>query len=67
MSNAYFYSDKKLKSAFNNNLDSHQINHINSKIFIRPTYLEIEKLYVTKIVKDMANVYATCLNRKNIH
>ena len=47
-----------LKSAFNIHLDGHYINHINSKTTINPKYLEIEKIHVKNIVKEMADIYA---------
>ena len=47
-----------LKSAFNIHLDSHHINHMNSKTTINQKYLEIEKIHVNNIVKEMADIYA---------
>ena len=45
--------------AFKINLDSHHVNHANSKLHITPEQLEIENfmLYVKKI-REMAKIYA---------
>ena len=63
MINPYYLTDRILKIAFIINLDSHHINHLNSKITIKYNYLEIEKNYVIKIVKQMANIYARLSNQ----
>ena len=39
----YYYNHKVLKALFMVNLDDHHINHIKSKLFFRPKYLENEK------------------------
>ena len=41
---------------FKNNLDSHHINHANSKLSITPTYPEfgIEVRYINKIIKELS-------------
>ena len=38
----YYFTDRLLMMTFKINLDSHHINHANSKLTITPKYLEIE-------------------------
>ena len=40
MLNPYYFTDRYLKMGFKINLDSHQINHANSKSTITPNYIE---------------------------
>ena len=47
-------------------MDSHHVNHINSNLTITPKHLEIEKLHVFNIVKDVANKYARLINHFRI-
>ena len=55
MINPYYFTNRKLKVGFKINLDSHQINHANSKLPITPKYHEfgIKTRYVNKIVKKI--------------
>ena len=48
MLNPYYFNDRALGVGFNINLDSHHINHANSKIIVRPKYPEfgIEVRYI---------------------
>ena len=41
MINSYHFTDRNLKVGFKINLDSHHINHANSKLTIIPNYPEI--------------------------
>ena len=65
MTNPYYFSDRALRVGFNITLGSHQINHSNSKIIIKPNYPEfgIEFGHINKILKEMAFVYARLTNQ----
>ena len=56
MINPYYFTDRVLQVGFNITLESHHINHANSKIFIEPNYLDfgIEIRYVNKIVRELS-------------
>ena len=41
MKNPYCFTDRNLKVGFNIILESHQINHANSKLIIKPNYPEV--------------------------
>ena len=60
MINPYYFTDRNLKVGFKINLDSHHINHANSKSTIIPDYPEfgIEVRYINKIMKELSVVYA---------
>ena len=62
MINPYYFTDGILKTAVNNNLDGHHINRRYSKLTNKPKYLEVENLYVNKIVKEMAKIYARLID-----
>ena len=40
MLNPYYFTDRNLRMGFKINLDSHHINHANSKLTITPNYPE---------------------------
>ena len=65
MINPYYFTDKNLKVGFKLNLDSHHINHANSKLTIIPNHLEfgIEFRYINKIMKELAVIYARLKNQ----
>ena len=52
-----------LKVAYNIKLDCYQINHVNSKIAIKPNHLETDKFFVKKIVKQMSIIYSRIINQ----
>ena len=60
MINPYCFTDRSLQVGFKINLDSHHINHLNSKITITPNFKEfgIEVRYITKIMKELSIIYA---------
>ena len=64
MINPYSFTDRNLQVGFNINLDSHHINHANSKITIKPNRPEIgiEVRYIKKIIKELSVIYARLLN-----
>ena len=61
----YYFTDRNVKVAFKTSLDSHHINHANSKLTITPIYSKfgIETIYNNKIVKEMATIYARLINQ----
>ena len=56
----YYFSGENLKISFKINLESHIINHAFSILYNMPKYkkLWIEIKYITKILKEMATIYA---------
>ena len=60
MFNPYYFTDRNLKLGFKINLDSHHINHANSKLTIIPNYPEfwIEVRYINKVIKELSVIYA---------
>ena len=68
MINPYYTIDKNLKIGFNINLESHNINHANSLLTIRPNFpgIGIETRFIIKITKEMATVYAILINQYKI-
>ena len=65
MINPYYFNDKNLRVGFKINLDSHHINHANSKITITPNYPEfgIEVRYINEIMKELSVIYARLINQ----
>ena len=63
--NPYYFTDRNLQVGFKINLDSHNINHDNSKLTIIPNYPEfgIEVRYINKIMKELSNIYARLINQ----
>ena len=59
----YYFNDRILKTTFNFFLESHQINHTNSKRTIKPSNLENEKTFVKKILEKTANIFARLKNQ----
>ena len=65
MLNTYYLTDRNLKVGFKFNLDSHHINHANSKLTILPNYISfgIEVRYKDKIVKEICVIFARLINQ----
>ena len=65
MINPYYFTDKNLKVGLKINLDSHNINHLNSKLTITPNHPEfgIEVRYINKIMKELSVIYARLINQ----
>ena len=65
MINPYYFIDNNLKVGFKINLDSHHINHLNSKLTITPNHPEfgIEVRYINQIMKELAVIYARLINQ----
>ena len=65
MINPYYFTDRILKVGYKINLDSHHINHANSKLTILPNYSEfgIEVRYTNKIVEELSVIYAGLINQ----
>ena len=56
MLNPYYFTARNLKVGFKIYLDSHHINHTNSKITITPNYPEfgLKVRYIDKIMKELS-------------
>ena len=65
MINPYYFTDRNLKVGFKIILDSHNINHLNSKLTITPNDPEfgIEVRYINQIMKELSNNYARLINQ----
>ena len=65
MINPYYFTDRNLRVGFKINLDSHHINHLNSKLTITPNHPEfgIEFRYINKIMKELFIIYARLINQ----
>ena len=61
----YYFTDRNLRVGFKINLDSHHINHLNSKLTITPNHPEfgIEVRYINKIMKELSSIYARLINQ----
>ena len=68
MINPYYFTDRNLKFAYEIILDSHNLHHTKSKIFITPTFPQfgIEFRFINKIVKELAMIYAGLINQYKI-
>ena len=60
MLSAYCFSDGNLRIGLNINLDSHQTNHANSKVPIKPNFPKfgVEIRYLNKNWKELGFLYA---------
>ena len=65
MISPYYFTDRALRVGFKFTLESHRINHANSKITITPNYPEfgIEVRYINKIMKELSVLYARLINQ----
>ena len=65
MLNLFYFTDRHLKVGFKIVLDSHHINHANSKLTNTPNYPEfgIEVRYINKILKELFVIYARLKNQ----
>ena len=65
MLNPYYFTNRSLKVGFKFNLDSHHINHANSKLTITPNYPEFgtEVRYINKFMKVIFISYAGLINQ----
>ena len=65
MLNPYFFTDRSLKVGFKFSLDSHLINHANSKLTIMPNCPEFgnEVRYINKIIKELTIISARLTNQ----
>ena len=68
MLNPYYFTDRASRVGFNITLESHHIDHTNSKITITPIYPEFgfEVRYINKIMKELSVIYARLINQYNI-
>ena len=65
MINQCYYTYSNLKVGFKSNLDSHHINHANSKLTTILNYPEfgIEVRYINNIMKELSVIYARLINQ----
>ena len=65
MLNPYYFTDRNLQVGFKIDLDSHHINHTNSKLTILPNFSEFgtEVRYINKIMKELSVIYASLMNQ----
>ena len=65
MINPYYFTDRNLRLGFNFTLESHHINHANSKIIIKPNYPDFgnEIRHINKIIKELSIIYARLINQ----
>ena len=64
MINLFYFTDRSLKLGIKINLDSHHINHANSKLTRTPNHSEfgIEVRYINKIVEELSVSYARLIH-----
>ena len=60
MINPYYFTDRALRVGFKIALESHPINHANSKKVIKPNYTKFgtEVRYNKKIIGELSVIYA---------
>ena len=65
MLNPYYFTDRASQVGFKVNLDSHHINHANSKLTTLPSYPEFgtEVRYINKHIKELSAIYARLNNQ----
>ena len=65
MINPYYFSDRNLQVAYKFNLDSHHINHLNSKLTITSNFENtgIGFRFINKIIREMSIIYARLMNQ----
>ena len=65
MINPYNFSDRSLKVAYKINLDSHHINHLNSKLTIASNFENtgIEFRFINEIMRKMSIIHARLINQ----
>ena len=63
--NPYFFIDRNLRVGLKVNLDSHHINHANSKLTFTPKYPEfgIEIRCIIKSIRELSIIYARLKNQ----
>ena len=65
MINPYYFSDRNLQVAYKINLDSHHINHLNSKLTITSNFENngIEFRFINKVMRERSIIYARLINQ----
>ena len=63
--NPYYVTDRALRVRSNITVESHHLNHANSKITITPNYPEvgIEVRFINKIIEELSIIYARLKNQ----
>ena len=64
MLNPYYFKNKNLYNILKINLDSHHVNHLNSKLTISSTteYNSIDMDFKNILVKEMSNIFTRLIN-----
>ena len=65
MTNLYYVTHKVIKCAYNINFESRHKNHTNIKLTNFKKYLKIEKIHVSFIVKQIADISARFKNQND--
>ena len=65
MNTPYYFIDENLGTGFKINLESHNNNHANSLLSIKPNLpdMGMETRYINKNLKEMATIYARLINQ----
>ena len=65
MVDPFYFTDRALRVGYNITLESHHINHANSKLIIKPNFPEfgIEVRFIKKILKELSVIYARSINQ----
>ena len=65
MTNPYYFTERPIQFGKNFTVESHHINHNNSKTTIKPTYkdLGVETRYNNKLLKENTTIYARLINQ----
>ena len=68
MINPYYFTDRVLQVGFKIILESHHINHANSKLIFKPNYTEfgIEVRYDNKIIKEISVINARLISQYKV-
>ena len=63
--NPYYFTDRNTKIGFEIDLDSHHINHANSKLTVTPNFAEfgIEFRFINKNIKELSVIYGKLINQ----
>ena len=68
MNNPFYFLEGILNVGFKIHLDSHHINHANSKLTTTPNYPEfgVEVRFIKKIVEELSVIYTRLLNQNKL-
>ena len=65
MINPFYFTDRALGVGFNITRESHHINDVKSKLFVKPNYPEfgIEVRYIKKTMKELSVIFARLISQ----